>query len=68
VSEDDQMAFDWDLSGVKHSIPPDDFLHIESMDCGCSPYVQAVVGIGGAICHRRIVATEAPDALPEGWE
>jgi hypothetical protein len=58
----------FDFSHLKHAIPPDDFKHEESMECGCRPYTQVVPGIGGAICHRRIVAEEAPDALPEGWE
>ena len=63
------MSVPFDFSHLGHAIPPDDFKHVEAMDCPCGPYTQVVPGVGGAVCHRAIRAEPLEaDTLPEGWD
>lgn len=56
------------MDDVEHSIPDDDFHHIESEECGCNPRPIVVRGFGGAIVHNVMDAKPLlEDTFPEEW-
>lgn len=54
------------LTELGHAIPIDGFPHVRSLACPCGPFIEAIPGLGGAVCHRH-VENQVADTFPEEW-